>query len=81
MITIGSPSSGANGNVHLYDFPGEIPTFFTGLGVLDSNFSVMNGPGVNIDIPILFDTDTIPLNLDLYISKAIELTKERKEWK
>ncbi|KGN77036.1 hypothetical protein HQ40_01670 [Porphyromonas gulae] len=81
VITIGSPSSGANGNVHLYDFPGEIPTFFTGLGVLDSNFSVMNGPGVNIDIPILFDTDTIPLNLDLYISKAIELTKERKEWK
>lgn len=77
LITIGTPSSGANGNVHLYEFPGEIPTFFTGLGVLDSNFSVMNGHGVNIDIPIFFDADTILLKSDPYISKAVELTKNK----
>lgn len=73
-ITIGTSSSGANGNVHLYEFPGGVMTFLTGLGVLDSNYSPMNGRGVKIDVPILFDANTIPANVDPYLSKAIELT-------
>lgn len=73
-ITIGTSSSGANGNVHLYEFPGGVMTFLTGLGILDSNYSPMNGRGVKIDVPILFDANTIPANVDPYLSKAIELT-------
>ena len=73
-ITVGTPSSGANGNVHLYEFPGGVTTFLTGLGILDSNYSPMNGRGVKIDVPILFDANTIPANVDPYLSKAIELT-------
>ena len=73
-ITVGTSSSGANGNVHLYEFPGGVMTFLTGLGVLDSNYSPMNGRGVKIDVPILFDANTIPANVDPYLSKAIELT-------
>lgn len=73
-ITVGTSSSGANGNVHLYEFLGGVMTFLTGLGVLDSNYSPMNGRGVKIDVPILFDANTIPANVDPYLSKAIELT-------
>ena len=73
-ITIGTPSSGANGNVHLYEFPGGVTTFLTGLGVLDSNYSPMNGRGVKIDVPVLPDANTTPANVDPYLSKAIELT-------
>lgn len=73
-ITVGTPSSGANGNVHLYEFPGGVTTFLTGLGVLDSNYSPMNGRGVKIDVPVLLDANTIPANVDPYLSKAIELT-------
>lgn len=73
-ITIGTSSSGANGNVHLYEFPGGVTTFLTSLGILDSNYSPMNGRGVKIDVPILFDANTIPANVDPYLSKAIELT-------
>ena len=74
VITVGTPSSGANGNVHLYEFPGGVTTFLTGLGILDSNHFPMNGAGVKIDVPILFDANTIPANVDPYLSKAIELT-------
>ncbi|WP_081460338.1 S41 family peptidase [Porphyromonas asaccharolytica] len=73
-ITVGTPSSGANGNVHLYEFPGGVATFLTGLGVLDSNYFPMNGRGVKIDVPVLLDANTIPANVDPYLSKAIELT-------
>ena len=73
-ITVGTSSSGANGNVHLYEFPGGVTTFLTGLGILDSNHFPMNGAGVKIDVPILFDANTIPANVDPYLSKAIELT-------
>lgn len=73
-ITVGTPSSGANGNVHLYEFPGGVTTFLTGLGVLDSNYSPMNGRGVKIDVPVLLDANTIPANVDPYLSKAIELS-------
>ena len=73
-ITVGTPSSGADGNVHLYEFPGGVMTFLTGLGVLDSNLFPMNGRGVKIDVPVLFETDTILTNVDPYLSKAIEQT-------
>lgn len=73
-ITVGTSSSGANGNVHLYEFPGGVMTFLTGLGVLDSNYSPMNGRGVKIDVPVLPDANTTPANVDPYLSKAIELT-------
>lgn len=73
-ITVGTSSSGANGNVHLYEFPGGVMTFLTGLGVLDSNYFPMNGRGVKIDVPVLFETDTILTNVDPYLSKAIEQT-------
>lgn len=73
-ITVGTSSSGANGNVHLYEFPGGVMTFLTGLGVLDSNHFPMNGRGVKIDVPVLFETDTILTNVDPYLSKAIEQT-------
>ena len=49
-------------------------TFLTGLGVLDSNYFPMNGRGVKIDVPVLFETDTILTNVDPYLSKAIEQT-------
>ena len=73
-ITVGTSSSGANGNVHLYEFPGGVMTFLTGLGVLDSNYFPMNGRGVKIDVPVLFETETILTNVDPYLSKAIEQT-------
>lgn len=73
-ITVGTSSSGANGNVHLYEFPGGVMTFLTGLGALDSNYFPMNGRGVKIDVPVLFETDTILTNVDPYLSKAIEQT-------
>ncbi|WP_293965812.1 S41 family peptidase [uncultured Porphyromonas sp.] len=73
-ITVGTSSSGANGNVHLYEFPGGVMTFLTGLGVLDSNYFPMNGRGVKIDVPVLFETNTILTNVDPYLSKAIEQT-------
>ena len=72
--TVGTYSSGANGNVHLYEFPGGVMTFLTGLGVLDSNHFPMNGRGVKIDVPVFFETDTILTNVDPYLSKAIEQT-------
>ena len=73
-ITVGTSSSGANGNVHLYEFPGGVMTFLTGLGVLDSNYFPMNGRGVKIDVSVLFETNTILTNVDPYLSKAIEQT-------
>ena len=73
-ITVGTSSSGANGNVHLYEFPGGVMTFLTGLGVLDSNHSPMNGAGVKIDIPVLWDSRCSLSSADPYLSKAIELT-------
>ena len=73
-ITVGTSSSGANGNVHLYEFPGGVMTFLTGLGVLDSNYFPMNGRGVKIDVPVLWNSRCSLSSADPYLSKAIELT-------
>ena len=73
-ITVGTSSSEANGNVHLYEFPGGVMTFLTGLGVLDSNYFPMNGRGVKIDVPVLWNSRCSLSSADPYLSKAIELT-------
>ena len=75
-ITVGTSSSGANGNVHLYEFPGGVMTFLTGLGVLDSNYFPMNGRGVKIDVPVLWNYNFSLSNTDSYLSEAVKLIEE-----
>ena len=72
-ITVGTSSSGANGNVHLYEFPGGVMTFLTGLGVLDSNHFPMNGAGVKIDVPVLWNYNSSLFNTDYYLSESVKL--------
>lgn len=70
---IGSPTSGANGNVSTAYLPGGISTNFSGLGIYYPNFRQTQRIGIVPDINVLPTIDGICNNKDELLEAAVNL--------
>lgn len=75
-ITIGSQTSGADGNVSRIEFIGGFKSHFSGLGVYYPDHSETQRKGVKIDIKVEQTSEGIKSGSDEILEKAIELANK-----
>lgn len=73
--TIGSMTAGSDGNVTYFNFPGNIKTSFSGIGIYYPNFKPTQRIGVKMDIKINESVKDIQMNRDIILLKTLELIK------
>ncbi|MFA8299397.1 MAG: S41 family peptidase [Hyphomicrobiales bacterium] len=78
-ITIGRSSSGSDGNVSMYTFPGGVRTLYTGIGVYYPDMTPTQGVGVKIDHVVEPTYNSIKNKQDLILNKAIELGRSQAD--
>ena len=76
VTTIGSQTAGSNGNVRSMVLPGEIYTYFTGMGSYYGNGSQMQRKGIELDISIAPSLEGIRMHRDEYLERAIDFAKQ-----
>lgn len=79
VTTIGSQTSGADGNVIRLTLVGEHDTRFTGLGVFYPDRSETQRVGVRIDEIVYPTTQGIAAGRDELMERAIEIIKEKSD--
>jgi len=75
VITIGSQTSGADGNVSRIELVGGFKTMFTGIGVFYPNGTETQRKGIIIDIKVNPTIDGIRQGRDELLEKAVEIAK------
>lgn len=73
VVTIGSQSAGANGNVSFFTLPGSIKSCFSGLGWGYPDGWMVNRQGVKIDLEVRPTIHGIKAGRDELLEKAIEI--------
>lgn len=73
VISIGSQTAGADGNVSLITFPGNYKTFMTGIGVYYPDGRETQRVGIVPDIEIKPTIEGLKLKRDEVLEKAIEI--------
>lgn len=73
VLTIGSKTAGADGNVSYVYLPGDIITYFTGIGILYPDSSQTQRIGVKIDTIINPKAEDLRNNYDRLLDVAIQL--------
>lgn len=76
VISIGSPTAGANGNVSLITFPRNYKTYMSGIGVYYPDGGETQRVGIVPDIKVRPTTEGIRSNRDEVLEKALELARE-----
>jgi len=76
VVTIGSQTAGTDGNVSIIELPGDIITYFTGVGIEYPNGSPSQQTGIKIDIYSIPTIEGIRANRDEVLLKAIEFIHE-----
>jgi len=76
VTTIGSQTAGSNGNVRSMVLPGDIHTYFTGMGSYYGNGNQMQRKGIEIDISLAPSLEGIRMHEDQYLERAIEFAKQ-----
>ncbi len=72
-VTIGSQTSGADGNVSTIQLPGQLMTFISGLGIYYPDTTLAQRTGVKIDYKIYPTVQGIKDGRDELLGKAIEM--------
>jgi C-terminal processing protease CtpA/Prc len=70
-ITIGSASSGADGNISTLEFPGGIKTIYSGIGIYYPDMKPTQRTGVRIDYRVEPTVRSIQEGVDLILEKAV----------
>ena len=72
-VVVGSPSSGADGNIDYFVFPGDVITIFTSLGVVYPDLSPTQRTGIHIDYQVEPTLSSIREKRDVILEKGIEI--------
>lgn len=78
VITIGSQTAGADGNLSFTEFIGGYKSFFSGTGIYYPDETITQRKGVKIDIEINQTIEGIREGRDEILEKAIELIEKEK---
>lgn len=70
---VGTLSSGADGNVSTLEFPGQIKTIYSGIGIYYPGMIATQRKGVRIDFPIEPTIESIRSSRDIALEKAIQI--------
>lgn len=74
-LTIGSPTSGANGSIVWIPLPGQL-TSFSGIGVLYPDGTQPQTVGVRLDVEVLPTTEGVQAGRDEVLERALELARQ-----
>ncbi len=73
-LTIGSPTSGADGDVVLIPLPGQL-TSFSSVGILYPDGTQTQTVGVRLDVEVDNTVESLQAGRDLVLEKALELAR------
>ncbi len=74
-LTIGSPTSGADGDVVLLPLPGGLMTSFSGVGVFYPDGTQTQTVGVRLDVEVLPTAEGLQAGRDEVLERALELAR------
>lgn len=72
-LTIGSPTSGADGDIVRIPLPGGLMTCFSGIGVFYPDGTPTQAVGVRLDVEVNDTVESLQAGRDLVLEKALEL--------
>lgn len=72
-LTIGSPTSGADGDIVRIPLPGGLMTCFSGIGVFYPDGTPTQTVGVRLDVEVNDTVESLQAGRDLVLEKALEL--------
>ncbi|MCY6353163.1 S41 family peptidase, partial [Bacteroides fragilis] len=74
-ITVGNSTSGSDGNVSLFTFPGKVLTAYSGIGIYYPDFSPTQRVGVRIDCIAEPSIQSIKDRIDVAYERAVIIAK------
>ncbi len=77
-ITVGNSTSGADGNISLFTFPGEVRTIYSGIGIYYPDFTPTQRVGVRVDYTVEPKINDIKKKIDTAYEEAITIAKQEK---
>ena len=75
-ISVGNSSSGSDGNISIFEFPGGIQSVFSGIGIYYPDFTPTQRVGVRIDYIVEPTIKDIKNNIDAAYEKAVDIAKQ-----
>jgi C-terminal processing protease CtpA/Prc len=70
---VGCPTSGADGNVVTFEFPGGVRTLFSGIGLYYPDMSPTQRVGIRIDHPVERTVASVQAQRDVIYEKAVDV--------
>ena len=77
-VTVGNSTSGADGNISLFTFPGEGMTIYSGIGIYYLDFTLTQRVGGRVDYTVEPKINDIKKKIDTAYEEAIIITKQEK---
>lgn len=74
--TIGSPTSGADGDIVSLPLPGGLMTYFSGIGIFYPDGTPTQNVGVRLDIEVLPTAEGLQAGRDEVLERALELARQ-----
>lgn len=75
-LTIGSPTSGADGDIVSLPLPGGLMTYFSGIGIFYPDGTPTQTVGVRLDVEVLPTTEGLQAGRDEVLERALELARQ-----
>ncbi len=75
-ITVGNSSSGSDGNITTFEFPGGVKTIYSGIGIYYPDFTSTQRTGVKINYTVEPTIKSIKQGIDVAYEKAVEIAKQ-----
>lgn len=75
-LTIGSPTSGADGDIVSLPLPGGLMTYFSGIGIFYPDGTPTQNVGVRLDVEVLPTTEGVQAGRDEVLERALELARQ-----
>lgn len=77
-VTVGNSTSGTDGNISLFTFPGEGRTIYSGIGIYYLDFTLTQRVGGRVDYTVEPKINDIKKKIDTAYEEAIIITKQEK---
>lgn len=75
-LTIGSPTSGADGDIVSLPLPGGLMTYFSGIGIFYPDGTPTQTVGVRLDVEVLPTAEGLQAGRDEVLERALELARQ-----
>lgn len=75
-LTIGSPTSGADGDIVSLPLPGGLMTYFSGIGIFYPDGTPTQNVGVRLDVEVLPTAEGLQAGRDEVLERALELARQ-----